>query len=50
MNKDIDAKCADSAQFHVFTASKEGLLRVSSLLIVVKGLRHLRRACGISIA
>jgi len=41
MNKDIDAQCADGAQFHVFTASEEGLLRVSSSLIVVEGLRLL---------
>ena len=41
MNKDIDAQCADGAQFHVFTASEEGLLRVSSSRIVVEGLRLL---------
>ena len=41
MNKDIDAQCADGAQFHVFTASEEGLLRVSLSLIVVEGLRLL---------
>jgi hypothetical protein len=41
MNKDLDAKCSDVAQFHVFTASEEGLLRVSSSRIVVEGLRLL---------
>ena len=43
MNKDIDAKCADGAQFHLSTASVEGLLGVSSSMIFVEGLRLLIR-------
>ena len=41
MNKDIDAKCEGGAEVHVGTASEEGLLRVSSSMIVVEGLRLL---------
>jgi hypothetical protein len=42
MNKDIDAKCEDGAEVHLCTASEEGLLRVSSSMIVVG-------ACGFSL-
>lgn len=41
MNKDIDATCEDGGEVHVCAASEEGLLRVSSSMIVVEGLRLL---------